>query len=44
MSYAKAMKHWRSPRKHKLTATRIRGNQLVFGVPTTQQKPAKPKT
>lgn len=31
MSYAKAMKHWRNPRKHKMTATRKRGNQLVFG-------------
>ena len=33
MSYEKAMKHWRNPRKHKLTPTRKRGNQLVFGGP-----------
>jgi hypothetical protein len=39
MSYAKAMKHWRNPRKHKTTATRIRGNNLVFGKPTTQKSP-----
>lgn len=28
MSYQKAMRHWRNPRKHKLTATRIRGGIL----------------
>ncbi len=31
MSYAKAMKHHRNPRKWKMTASRIRGNALVFG-------------
>lgn len=31
MSYAKAMKHFRNPRKFKITATRKRGNALVFG-------------
>jgi cytochrome c len=35
MSYAKAMRHWRNPKKHKLTATRLRGNGLVFGTLTT---------
>jgi hypothetical protein len=32
MSYAKAMKHWNNPRKHKLTAARIRGNLNVYGI------------
>lgn len=31
MSYKKAMKHHNNPRKFKLTATRLRGNALVFG-------------
>lgn len=30
MSYAKAMKHWRNPRKFKLTASRIRGNLGIY--------------
>lgn len=32
MSYAKAMKHWKNPRKYKLTASRIRGNLGVYGI------------
>lgn len=32
MSYQKAMKHWKSARRHKLTATRIRGNLLTHVV------------
>ena len=35
MSYAKAMKHDRNPRKWKITPHRIRGNHLIFGKPTT---------
>ena len=35
MSYKKAMKHWKNPRKYKMTKTRIRGNWLIFGKPTT---------
>lgn len=35
MSYAKAMKHHNNPRKWKMTASRMRGNQGVFGVNNT---------
>lgn len=35
MSYKKAMKHSRNPRKWKMTASRKRGNWLIFGKPTT---------
>jgi hypothetical protein len=35
VSYKQAMKHWRNPRKHKMTAARRRGNELVFGKMTT---------
>lgn len=31
MSYTKAMKHYRNPRKWKMTASRLRGNALVSG-------------
>lgn len=37
MSYAKAMKHWRNPRKHKMTVARRRGNWLIFGKPITHK-------
>jgi len=30
MSYAKAMKHWRNARRHKLTASRIRGSLGIY--------------
>jgi len=45
MSYAKAMKHWRNPRKWKrtrfvdgrgMTASGRRGNALIFGKPSTE--------
>lgn len=38
MSYAKAMKHWRNPRKFKLTASRIRGNLGVYRTPDEIEK------
>jgi hypothetical protein len=39
MSYAKAMKHDRNPRKWKMTRARKRGNQLIFGAPISPTKP-----
>jgi hypothetical protein len=33
-SYAKMMKHWNKPRRHKMTKSRIRGNLLTHFLPS----------
>lgn len=41
MSYKKAMKHACNTHKNKLTATRLRGNRLVFGITKKIRKDGK---